>query len=514
MGIQTTYGPELDSAKVGLATVQAAVAKAKANQDKNLYSVSAPTPVSPSQAVTQTKDAKTAQTDYNKKPGGVSTSAAAATRLNFAPITVVNAWTTTFGHVLSGAADSIYNTADSLNSNAAKIHRDTSTYVLRSFKPLIDNMDAGFGSAQQSISNLRTNIDAGFKSLSDSMHKSLSGVSTHTGAILGALDGVAKDPLNPDNIGNVVSSLMETVSPGSSQKLNGTFQKLNLDKISKAPGLLMGSVNHLITAIDNVLSVPIAFISEIYYGLMAIIKQIGGLINDLMASITNLLLDFLDSLIPIKQIMGFLDDVGTLAGQIGGIASVFGGVNAITGFALKITDFTTQVNGILSNPMNLISSYIPNNVNQYLYALQNPQTIIDQFLPPQLSQSLAKVSLITGYGFNGNMGYGFQSVLQGVQGGVIHGLASKFASQYSMLSPLIAGKSLSTPTNYTPVLVAGKYVQGDVPYFTPVTPYASKSTGNLNTVPLNLVPNNLTTPAPTVNPNVSVIPPANGKPID
>jgi hypothetical protein len=511
MGIQTTYGPELDSAKVGLAPVQAAVAQA--NQDKNLYPVSAPTPVSSDQAVTQAKDANTAQTDYNNKPGGVTYTEAFAAKANGlkegspAWLAIVN----TFGNVLSGAADSIYNTADSLNANAVKIDRDTSTYIRNSFQPLISNLDKNFGSAQQGISNLRTNIDAGFKSLSDSMHKSLSGVSIHTGAILGALDGVAKDPLNPDNIGNVVSSLMETVSPGSSQKLNGTFQKLNLDKISKAPGLLMGSVNHLITAIDNVLSVPIAFISEIYYGLMAIIKQIGDLINQVMESVVKLLFDFLDPLIHIDEIMGFLQDVGNLASQIGGIASVFGGVNAITGFALQITDYTTKVNGILSNPMNLISSYIPNNVNQYLYALQNPQTIIDQFLPPQLSQSLAKISLITGYGFNGNMGYGFQSVLQGVQGGVIHGLASKFASQYSMLSPLIAGKSLSTPTNYTPVLVAGKYVQGDVPYFTPVTPYASKSTGNLNTVPSNLAS---APPAPSVNPNVSVIPPANGKPID
>ena len=241
------------STPAGIAAIEAKAAAARANIDKNIsYPTSPPTPVPPEQAVAQAKDAKTAQTDYNKKPGGVSTSAAAAARLNFAPITVVNAWTTTFGHVLSGAADSIYSTANSLNAGAAKIDRDTSTYIRNSFQPLISNMDAGFGSAQQGISDLTTKIDAGFKSLSDSMHKSLSGVSIHTGAILGALDGVAKDPLNPDNIGNVISSLMETVSPGSSQKLNGTFQKLNLDKISKAPGLLMGSVNHLINAIYDV----------------------------------------------------------------------------------------------------------------------------------------------------------------------------------------------------------------------------------------------------------------------
>jgi hypothetical protein len=471
------------------------------------YSVSTPTPVPPAQAATQAKDAKTDQANYNKKPGGVSRTDAFAAKAQFASDQWKRGLKTTLGTALSGATDSIYNTAASLNAGAVKIDKDT-IYMSKGFEPILNNMDASFGAVQGSLKNLSEDIDAGFKSLSDSMYKSLSGFSVHTSAILGALDGVVKDPLNPDNIGNVISSLMETASPGSSQKLNGTFQKLNLDKISKAPGLLMGSVNHLITAIDNVLAIPIAFVSEIYYGLMAIIKQIGDLINQLMESVVNLLFDFLDSLIPIKQIMGFLQDVGNLAAQIGGIASVFGGVNAVTEFALQVTTFTTQVNSILGNPMNLVSSFIPNDVNQYLFALQNPQTIIDQFLPPQLSQALAKVSLITGYGFNGNMGYGFQSVLQGVQGGVIRGLATNFASQYGVLGPLVAGKALSTPQSYTPVLVAGKYVQGDVPYFVPNTPYANKSTGNLNTVPLNL------TSSPSVNPNVSVIPPANGKPID
>ncbi len=91
--------------------------------------------------------------------------------------------------------------------------------------------------------------------------------------------------------------------------------------------------------------------------------------------------------------------------------------------------------------------------------LQNPQNLINQFLPPELSQIFAKLSQITGYGFNGNMAYGLASVLQGMQDGVINGILTNFAAQYNILGPLLAGGNYQPPISYIPATDNG-YIQG------------------------------------------------------
>jgi hypothetical protein len=88
-----------------------------------------------------------------------------------------------------------------------------------------------------------------------------------------------------------------------------------------------------------------------------------------------------------------------------------------------------------------------------LYTLRNPQQLVNNILPSGLSEQFAKISQITGFGFNGNMGFGFESVLKGLQGGVISSILSNFASQYSILTPLVGGISGQSNTGTPPSLI-------------------------------------------------------------
>jgi hypothetical protein len=259
------------------------------------------------------------------------------------------------------------------------------------------------------------------------------------GSTLGTLTGVIQNPLGSNGVGNVLTDLLNNVSPGFGNKVNGTITNLNLQALTNLPQQIFSSIDHLVTAVDNLLAIPLSFLAEIYYGYIAIMQAISKLISNLMNAFVELLFDFLDSLIPIKSILALLDAVSGLANQIGGIANVFLGANVISGFANQITSFSSQIGNILNNPMDLIVSVLPQQFTQILYTLQNPQQLINQALPPQLSQAFSTISSMAGFGFNGNMGYGFQSVLQGLQGGVVRSILTNFASQYSALGPILAG---------------------------------------------------------------------------
>jgi hypothetical protein len=180
-----------------------------------------------------------------------------------------------------------------------------------------------------------------------------------------------------------------------------------------------------------------------------------------MRAFEQFIMDFLDSIIPIKSILALLNSISSLANQIGGIAGTFLGANAITGFTQQITQFTRGIGSVLANPTSYAIRALPADITNAINLIQSPQNIINNFLPPQLSQAFATVSKMTGFGFNGNMGFGFESVLKGLQGGPIRSILTKYAAQYNVLGPLLAGSGNSNQTPaYIPKAILNRYNAG------------------------------------------------------
>jgi hypothetical protein len=315
---------------------------------------------------------------------------------------------------------------------------------------------AGEGGA---IDSLSVGLAGTLNGVLDTVRSNTGAISNFTGGLLGSVNNVLQNPLDADNLSNLTSSLLDSVAPGMSAKIGASAKKLNLDRLAKVPQQLMTSANNLITAVDNLLAVPIAFLAEIYYGAIGILKRIAKEINQLLDVVLQFIFNFLDSLIPISQILQLLDTVGTLAGQIGGIAGTFG-VNQISGIANLVTSYTNQITNIFQNPLDLIVSYLPPEINNIYNSLQNPQTLINQFLPKELSSAFSTISKMTGYGFNGNMGFAIDSVLQGVKGGVLRSIISNYSSQYSVLKPLLGGQGQEIPQGFLPLLFGGAHDTG------------------------------------------------------
>jgi hypothetical protein len=349
---------------------------------------------------------------------------------------------------MTSVSNTVGGAAESANNAAVNIRKDTAAWFHK-FEPYLDDIDNAVDSvvgAGGFIDDVTDSVDRGFDRILSTVRKSLSGWSSHSGQVVMALNGIAANPLDFNSVGNNVKSLLNGLSPGLGDSLSNNMQTLNLDKIAKAPEMIFGSIEHLARAIDNILAVPLAFISTIYFGVIEIMKKIGKAINEMINSLFDFLFEFLDELLPLTEILTLLETIGTLANQIQGIASIFGGVNIVSGFALQISTFTNQINSALTNPFDTVLGYLPNDISQgysqIMYNLQNPQNFINQFIPKELTGMLADISKVTGYGFNGNMGYGIESILKASQEGLVTGFLNDLKSQYSVLGPLIGGTAM------------------------------------------------------------------------
>lgn len=266
-------------------------------------------------------------------------------------------------------------------------------------------------------------------------------VSTALGSTLGTLTGIAKDPLGSISmLPRTLADLVEKVNPGFAARMEGTYKKLKIDNLVHLPGQIIGSIRNLMTIADAVLSLPFIILADLYQGLQDILNEIADLIDKVIERIINFLInDVLGSIIPIGAIMEFLAAVSELASEVQGITTLFLGANPIAGFALDVQNYSRQITGFFTNPTNLLASYLPPAVDNALYTLRNPGQLINSILPPQIGGAFSQLLTdVVGVGFNGNMGYGFQAVLNTfARDGVIGSILNNFASQYKILTPLL-----------------------------------------------------------------------------
>lgn len=343
-----------------------------------------------------------------------------------------------FGDTISGA-----------NSNAlSKI--DDNVYKQLKYQYANLYVATGAGLVTSGISSATSGITGAIGQASQAISDTLKPVSGFMGATLYSLTNVMKDPLGALNdLPNAVGPILDSISPTLRSKFQGTYKSFNLAKIAELPGQIVGSIQSFVGLVDQILAIPIQLISDIYAGLMEIMQAISDAINAIFDSIQQFLINIIDDLLP--GLTDFLSQLSIFAGQIGGIASIFAGSNAITGFTNNLLNFSNTLNGFLQSPLDYAFAILPPSVSEGLYNLQNPQQIVNNLLGqvPELNNFLGKISSVTGFGLNGNMGYGLQSVLQGLQGGVLASILNGFSRQFSIIAPLFSGISTTPGASYS-----------------------------------------------------------------
>jgi hypothetical protein len=343
---------------------------------------------------------------------------------------------------LGGINQSVANFQNTINgTNSQALSRiDDNVYKKLKYQYANLYVATGAGLITSGISNVSSGITGTLDQASDAIADALKPVSSFMGATLYSLTNVMKDPLGSVfDLPNTIGPILDAISPTLRAKFQATYKNHNLGKMFELPGQIFGSIQSLVSTIDGILAIPVQLLSDIYAGLMEVMKMISDLINSALDSVQKFLISIIDNLLP--GLTDFLSQLSNFAGQIGGLASIFAGANAITSFTNNILTFSNTLNGVLQSPLDYAFAMMPPSVSQGLYVLQNPQQLLNQALAqvPQVGNILGQISSVTGFGLNGNMGYGLHSVLQGLQGGVLASIFNGFARQFSILAPLFTG---------------------------------------------------------------------------
>ena len=341
---------------------------------------------------------------------------------------------------LKGIQSNIQNVAGSLNgvSTIDNINPD----IYRRLRYQYSNLyiATAAGTATTALGGIQSTTITTMSAASLKIQETLKPVSSFMGSTLGNLTGVLKDPLGsvvalPGTLG----AMMSETNPMLAAKYEATFKKYNIDKLAELPQSILGSTQQIFKMIDTGLAVPINFITDIYYGAMDVLKQFNDLIDSVFSMIQQMFNTVIRTLAP--GLLEFLSALSDFASQLGAICTIFSGVNQFTQFLGQVQSYANLANGFAQNPASYLQTFIPQNVSNVLYTIQNPQNLLNQLVPDEIANGFKTIQSITGFGFNGKMGYGLESVLNGLQGGVISSMLEGFATQFSILSPLLTGRT-------------------------------------------------------------------------
>jgi hypothetical protein len=296
----------------------------------------------------------------------------------------------------------------------------------------------------------KTNAQGGdTRGIKDSVHEILKPVSSAIGSTLGTLTNILHDPLGaPEMIGKSLGHTLDKVNPGFMDKLNATFKKYKVDELGHLPTQIFGGLKSLASKLDKLLSYPLSLASDIYSGLMKIIGKISKMLDSAVSAVFDFIFGpngMLDSILPVSQIMSFLSAIGELSSMFGSIAGGFSGLTAVTSSVSQLNGFASQAQGMLSNPMQLASSYMPKSAMQGMSFIRNPQQMMSKLVPAGIQKQLGSIGSLPGLGMVGNLGYGTGGGLQEISGGVISSLMGKYSKQLNIVAPLLGQQSSGKP---------------------------------------------------------------------
>lgn len=295
------------------------------------------------------------------------------------------------------------------------------------------------------LDNISGDIRTGLGLASDSIKEALKPVSSALGSTLGTLTNILRDPVGSiSQLPQTATDLIRNVSPEFANDLEGFFTTQNVKGLSNLPGQVLGSVRNLVTIADAALTLPFVLLSDLYNGLLEIMDEIAKFVDEVISSVISFFWGILfgeDGLLPINDFLEFLQAVVDLASEIQLLTTSFLGPNVVAGYALQIQSLATNIESYLNNPINALFAFTPTSItqpiSQSLYYLRNPEAFIQNIIPPELNQLLNQVGTAIGVGWSGNAGYGLQTILNRLRGGVISSILNNYSQQFPMLGPLV-----------------------------------------------------------------------------
>jgi hypothetical protein len=235
---------------------------------------------------------------------------------------------------------------------------------------------------------------------------------------------------------SLVTALMDKIHPNAVAELDSFCNSVRTSAWLSLPKRAFAAIQSLVSAINGVIAAFQKLIMDIYNGIMKYIQQIIGLINGLIAKIQQLIMDFLESIIPVDLLCILLAILQQMAGDIPFFSSLMNMSNITNQFTSTFQNYAhgefglgSVAGGLNSNPLSMVSKYLPQQVNQVIQTVTNLQNNPSAYLSGMLS----------------NFGYGMAA--QGVQGKVLGSLLTQMGPTFVGLHPLAKPLGATEDTN-------------------------------------------------------------------
>ncbi len=169
---------------------------------------------------------------------------------------------------------------------------------------------------------------------------------------------VSKDPNGPAQ--QLPSSISQHVDRASPQLVNEVeaVTKVNVvANMSNIPSKAVGSLRHIATAGDKLLSVPFELASDVTGGLMKLLDEIADLQDLIMTQVTKFVQSavggLVDGLVPTKLTGLLTGPLSNFANQLGGLGQLLGGFKALSSIGSLLGGAISSLAAAIGDPMKL-----------------------------------------------------------------------------------------------------------------------------------------------------------------
>jgi hypothetical protein len=221
---------------------------------------------------------------------------------------------------------------------------------------------------------------------------------------------------------SVCETLLNNIHPDFTDNIERFSNMIRSRSYLALPAMAYGSLQRIIAKLNGVIKAFQRVINAIYQGAIRIIQQWYSYVNGVMQLINRLMLDIIESIIPLDLICLILEAAQILLDDIGFFTSLF-----------------TQ-SGSIFNYLNQFQNYI-NIASNLVNQAANPLATIISFLPPEVKQIIDMVDQIgsdpSGFLSDQLSNYGMSQVADALQGNITSLLIKKFGANHRAI-PAIA----------------------------------------------------------------------------
>lgn len=202
---------------------------------------------------------------------------------------------------------------------------------------------------------------------------------------------ITENPITGPFLGepNLINAWIYRLRGKISANIEGFANKIRTSAYLSLPKRAFASIVALARAINGVIAAFNKIIQDIYNGIMFYVRQVFAIINGLIAKIQQLIMMFLESIIPIDLLCILLLILEQMVGDIPFFTSLTNMSSIVANFESTFNNFIYKntgfdVNGFVSNPFGFVSQFFPPEVNQIIGMIQqfgnNPEAFLSNML--------------------------------------------------------------------------------------------------------------------------------------